>query len=91
MPSTLEWYMKKIFKLERNFLKLARPIAKRMTDIPLPEDRYFGAIQDLFFKLDGIDELLLNQDVTSIRLVTNAERMVVRETQRAFMYFSLYV
>ncbi|HMK37065.1 MAG TPA: TRC40/GET3/ArsA family transport-energizing ATPase [Desulfomonilaceae bacterium] len=90
MPSTMEWYMKKIFRLERNFLKLARPIAKRMTDVPLPEDTYFAALQDLFLHLDGIDDVLLDREITSIRLVTNAERMVVRETQRAFMYFCLY-
>src|SRR6266478_5130580 len=28
--------------------------------------------------------------LTSVRLVTNAEKMVVRETQRAFVYFSLH-
>jgi arsenite/tail-anchored protein-transporting ATPase len=90
MPSTLEWYMKKIFRLERNLLRVARPIAKRMTDIPLPEDSYFAALQDLFVSLNGIEKVLLDRDITSIRLVTNAERMVVRETQRAFMYFCLY-
>ncbi len=37
-----------------------------------------------------VDKVLLDREVTSIRLVTNAERMVVRETQRAFMYFCLY-
>jgi arsenite-transporting ATPase len=90
MPSTLDWYMKKLFRLERNLLKVARPIAKRMTDIPLPEDKYFAALQDLFIHLEGIDQILFDRDVTSMRLVTNAERMVVRETQRAFMYFCLY-
>jgi arsenite-transporting ATPase len=90
MPSTLEWYMKKLFRLERNLLKVARPIAKKITDIPLPEDKYFAALQDLFLNLEGIDEVLLDRNVTSIRLVANAERMVVRETQRAFMYFCLY-
>jgi arsenite-transporting ATPase len=90
MPTTLEWYMKKVFKLERNLMKVARPIAKRLTDVPLPEDSYFSALQDLFFRLDGVDQVLLDRQITSIRLVTNAERMVVRETQRAFMYFCLY-
>jgi arsenite/tail-anchored protein-transporting ATPase len=90
MPSTLEWYMKKLFRLERNLLKVARPIAKRMIDVPLPEDKYFAALQDLFVNLEGVDKVLLDRDVTSIRLVANAERMVVRETQRAFMYFCLY-
>jgi len=90
MPSTLEWYMKKLFKLERGILKVARPIAKRVTDLPVPEDSYFEAIQSLFGRLEGVDRVLLDREVTSVRLVTNAERMVIRETQRAFMYFCLY-
>lgn len=90
MPATLEWYMRKVFRLERSLLKMARPIAKKLTDVPLPEDSYFEAVKDLFLKLDGVDKALLDREVTSIRLVTNAERMVIRETQRAFMYFCLY-
>jgi len=90
MPNTLEWYIHKVFNLERSLMKVARPIAKRLTDIPLPEDSYFGALQDLFLKLEGVDKVLTNRDVTSVRLVTNPERMVVRETQRAFTYFCLY-
>lgn len=90
MPSTLEWYINKLFKLERNLMRVARPVAKRITDIPMPEDSYFLAIKDLFDQLEGVDKVLLDRDVTSVRLVTNAERMVIRETQRAFMYFCLY-
>ncbi len=90
MPTTLDWYMKRVFKLERNLMKVARPIAKKLTDIPLPEDAYFEDLQGLFLKLDGVDRVLLDRQITSIRLVTNAERMVIRETQRAFMYFCLY-
>ena len=35
-------------------------------------------------------ELLEDSAVTSVRLVTNPEKMVLRETQRAFVYFSLH-
>jgi arsenite/tail-anchored protein-transporting ATPase len=90
MPSTLEWYITRVFNLERSLMKVARPIAKRLTDIPIPEDSYFAAIKDLFLKLEGVDQVLLDRETTSVRLVTNAEKMVVRETQRAFMYFCLY-
>ncbi len=90
MPSTLEWYITRIFSLERSLMKMARPIAKRLTDIPIPEDSYFASLKDLFVKLEGVDQVLLDREVTSVRLVTNAEKMVVRETQRAFMYFCLY-
>lgn len=90
MPTTLEWYIRKVFNLERNLMKVARPVMKRVSDVPVPEDSYFGAIQDLFLKLEGVDRILLDREITSVRLVTNAERMVVRESQRAFMYFCLY-
>ena len=90
MPTTLEWYMKHIFPFQRGILKAVRPIANRVSPVELPTDNYFANIQDLFGRLDGIGELLENPKITSVRLVTNPERMVLRETQRAFVYFSLH-
>jgi len=90
MPTTLDWYMKHIFPFQRTVLKAVRPLANRVSPVELPTDHYFANIQDLFGKLEGIDELLENPRTTSVRLVTNAEKMVLRETQRAFVYFSLH-
>src|SRR5213594_434645 len=90
MPTTLDWYMKHIFPFHRGLLKAVRPIANRVSPVELPTDSYFANIQDLFGKLDGIGELLEDPRITSVRLVTNPERMVLRETQRAFVYFSLH-
>ena len=90
MPTTLDWYMKHIFPFQRNLLKAVRPIANRVAPFELPPDTYFGNIRDLFEKLEGIDEIMEDPKITSVRLVTNAEKMVLRETQRAFVYFSLH-
>src|SRR5579864_2039828 len=90
MPTTLEWYMKHIFPFQRGILKAVWPLANRVSPVELPTDNYFANIQDLFGKLDGIGELLEDPKITSVRLVTNPERMVLRETQRAFVYFSLH-
>ncbi len=90
MPTTLEWYMKHIFPFQRGIMKAVRPLANRVSPVELPPDSYFGNIQDLFGRLDGIGELLEDPKITSVRLVTNPERMVLRETQRAFVYFSLH-
>jgi arsenite-transporting ATPase len=90
MPTTLEWYMKHIFPFQRGLLRAVRPIANRVSPVELPPDNYFANIQDLFGRLDGISELLEDPKITSIRLVTNPEKMVLRETQRAFVYFSLH-
>src|ERR1039458_2966345 len=51
----------------------------------LPPDSYYGNIRDLFEKLEGVGEMMEDPRITSVRLVTNAEKMVVRETQRAFV------
>ncbi len=90
MPTTLEWYMKHIFPFQRGLLKAVRPLANRVSPVELPTDKYFANIKDLFGRLDGIGELMEDPKVTSVRLVTNPERMVLRETQRAFVYFSLH-
>jgi len=90
MPTALEWYMKKIFRLERRIFGVVRPVARRMVDIPLPEDQYFANIESLYTRLKGVDKLLTDPGVTSVRLVSNPEKMVLRETQRAFMFFSLH-
>jgi arsenite-transporting ATPase len=90
MPTALEWYMRKIFRLERKIFGYVRPVARRLVDIPLPEDDYFANIESLYTRLQGVDRLLTDPEVTSVRLVTNPEKMVLRETQRAFMFFSLH-
>lgn len=90
IPTALEWYIKKIFHLERQIFKVVRPVARRMTDVPLPEDEYFAALQRLFDRLEGVDRMLSDPTITTVRLVTNPEKIVLKETQRAFMYFCLY-
>ena len=90
IPTSLEWYMEKLFDIERRIVKVARPITKKLYKIPLPEDKYFDTIQKLFDRLKGIDGILSDPDITSVRLVTNPEKIILKETQRAYMYFSLY-
>jgi arsenite-transporting ATPase len=90
LPTTLEWYMKHVFSFERKLFKAIRPLANRVSPVELPADSYFRNIADLFGKVEGIDTVLEDGNVTSVRLVTNAEKMVLRETQRAFVYFSLH-
>lgn len=90
MPTVLKWYMKKLFNVERTIFKVARPVAKRLTDVPLPDDSYFKALENFYEKLKGVDELLIDPELTSVRIVSNPEKMVLKESQRAYMYFNLF-
>jgi arsenite-transporting ATPase len=90
IPVTLEWYIKKIFKIQRTVAKYVGPVAKRVVDVPIPGDDYFAAIEHLFQRLQGVDQVLTDSKITTVRLVTNPEKIVLKETQRAFMYFCLH-
>jgi len=90
MPTTLDWYMKHVFPWQRKVVKAIRPLANRMGPMEMPGESYFDNLQSLAGRVDGIAELLEDPQVTSVRLVTNAEKMVLKETQRAFVYFSLH-
>ncbi|MDP6594442.1 MAG: TRC40/GET3/ArsA family transport-energizing ATPase [Candidatus Poribacteria bacterium] len=90
IPTVLNWYMKHIFKLERKLAGVARTFVKKISSVPLPKDDYFQNLENLFDQIEGIDEVLANPEITTVRLVTNPEKMVITETQRAFMYFCLY-
>ncbi|MGE5838974.1 MAG: ArsA family ATPase [Deltaproteobacteria bacterium] len=90
VPTTLDWYIKKIFKMEKTLAKVVGPVAKRIYNVPIPGDEYFNAIEYLFERLSGVDQIMTDPEVTSVRLVANPEKIVIKETQRAFMYFSLY-
>ncbi|NPB05109.1 MAG: TRC40/GET3/ArsA family transport-energizing ATPase [Aquificae bacterium] len=90
MPTILKWYMKKIFHVERLIMKVARPVAGRLTDVPLPDESYYKAIETFYENLKGVDEVLLDPEVTSIRLVTNPEKMVLKESVRAYTYFNMF-
>jgi arsenite-transporting ATPase len=90
LPTTLEWYMKKVFNLERAIANMTRPIAKGLYDLPLPDDGYLQALATLRQCLQGVDQVLGDPKITSVGLVATPEKVVLKETQRAFMYFCLY-
>ena len=90
LPTIFEWYMKKFFNLERKIAKFIGPFVEKLYNVPMPEESCFDAVEELFMRLDGVEKLLSDARITSVRLVTNPEKIVVKETQRAFLYFTLY-
>lgn len=89
-PELLSWYMEKFFPLGKIGLKVMRPISKAMFKIELPNGAAMNDIERLYLKLAELQELIRNRDVTSLRLVTVPEKMVVEETKRNYMYLNLY-
>jgi len=90
VPKTIDWYVRKVFGFQRTASRLLRPIQKYGSKIPVPEDEYFDEVKELNEKLGGVDDLLQDPDVTSVRIVSLPEKIVLQETRRALLYLSLY-
>jgi arsenite-transporting ATPase len=89
-PEMAAWYVEKIFPVERKAMKVARPLMRAVTDMPLPEEELFDAITELVYDLRRLERLVTNPDISSVRLVLNPEKMVIKEARRAFTYLNLY-
>lgn len=89
-PDVFRWWLEKIFPVQRTFIKIARPVSKPLLGVPLPGEEILDSITELFQQLSEMHELLTDQDVTSVRIVVNPEKMVIREAERSFMYLNLY-
>ena len=89
-PEMFYWWMKKVFPTGRAVAHLVRPMAKLASDMPLPSDEVFDSAEHLFQELNKTQELLSDPKTTSVRLVVNPEKMVIKEAQRMLTYLSLY-
>ena len=91
LPDHMSWYVEKIFPLQRRAAKLVRPFANRARSLPpLPEDSVFAAGQRFYEAIASVEEILTDRDDASVRLVLNAEKMVIAEARRAYTYLNLY-
>src|SRR3954453_22476226 len=89
-PDVASWWLEKMLPLERKMMGAARPFAKAMLDISLPSDKVFDDVERLVQNLVAMNVILRNRATTSIRLVMNPDRMVIKESMRTFTYLNLY-
>ena len=89
-PDVATWWLEKVFPWERRIVSAARPIARGLLDVPLPSDAVFEDVERLVRNLVAMNDILRNREATSIRLVMNPDRMVVKEAMRTFTYLNLY-
>jgi arsenite/tail-anchored protein-transporting ATPase len=89
-PDVATWWLEKVFPFERRLMSAARPFARGLFDVPLPSDAVFENVERLVRNLVAMNEILRDRDTTSIRLVMNPDRMVVKEAMRTFTYLNLY-
>jgi arsenite-transporting ATPase len=90
LPEIMNWYIERIFPVERKVVKVVRPLVSRMTSLPIAGDQVFDAVERLHRNLDAVKVILTDEKVSSVRLVLNPEKMVINEARRTYTYLGLF-
>jgi arsenite-transporting ATPase len=85
-PDVVTWWLERILPSQRKFA----PWARSLFDVPLPADGVFDDLERLARNLVAMNEILRDGSRTTVRLVMNPDRMVVKEAMRTFTYLNLY-
>lgn len=89
-PELMAWYIEKFFPLGKVAMRVMKPLTKAIYKIELPDVKAMTDVEKVFVRLCELSQLLKNKSITTVRLVTIPEKMVVEETKRSYMYLSLY-
>ena len=93
LPETFGWFIKLIRNVEKFMVKpVIRPLSKKIKkidDFVAPVEVY-DKVDNLFSSTEGIIDLLADSSKTTMRLVMNPEKMVIKESMRALTYLNLY-
>jgi len=89
-PEIGRWWVEKIMPIHRTAVGVMRPFMRAATSLPMPSDDVYDTVKELFGQLDRLQKMLVDPELTSVRLVTNPEKMVIKEAQRTWAYFNLF-
>ncbi len=89
-PEMMHWWMSHMFPIQRRVAKAIRPVVGTLTNIPVPSNEVFDAVGELYSELQKVHDLLTDGEQSSMRLVVNPEKMVIKEAQRTLTYLNLF-
>lgn len=94
LPEVGGWYMRKFYKplqgMSVALRPLFEPIFRPITGFSLPDKEVMDAPYEFYEQIEALEKVLTDNTKTSVRLVTNPEKMVIKESLRAHAYLSLY-
>lgn len=89
-PEKLSGFLEKALPIKRKGAKIAGPAVEKIMKIPMPEDNVFDDVEYILAKMERLQELMLDKEVVSLRIVTTPEKIVIQEAKRNFTCLHLY-
>ena len=94
LPEVSGWYMRRFYKpfqsMSAALRPLFQPIFKPIAGFSLPTNEVMDAPYEFYEQIEALEKVLTDNTQTSVRLITNPEKMVLKESLRAHAYLSLY-
>ena len=94
LPEVSGWYMRRFYKPFQAVSVALRPIVepffRPIAGFSLPNKEVMDAPYEFYQQIEGLEKILTDNTLTSVRLVTNPEKMVIKESLRAHSYLCLY-
>lgn len=94
LPEVGGWYMRRFYKPFQGISVALRPfvepIFRPIAGFSLPDKEVMDAPYEFYEQIEALEKVLTDNTQTSVRLVTNPEKMVIKESLRAHAYLSLY-
>jgi arsenite-transporting ATPase len=94
LPEVGGWYMRRFYKPLQNVSAALRPLVEPLfrpiAGFSLPDKEVMDAPYEFYEQIEALEKVLTDNQQTSVRLVTNPEKMVIKESLRAHAYLSLY-
>ncbi|NJL89327.1 MAG: TRC40/GET3/ArsA family transport-energizing ATPase [Coleofasciculaceae cyanobacterium SM2_1_6] len=94
LPEVGGWYMRRFYKpfqgISVALRPLVEPIFRPIAGFSLPDKEVMDAPYEFYEQIEALEKVLTDNTQTSVRLVTNPEKMVIKESLRAHAYLSLY-
>jgi len=94
LPEVAGWYMRRFYKplqaVSSMLRPLVEPIFRPIAGFSLPNKEVMDAPYEFYEQIEALERVLTDNSKTSVRLVTNPEKMVIKESLRAHAYLSLY-
>jgi len=94
LPEVGGWYMRRFYKpfqgMSAALRPLVEPIFRPIAGFSLPDNEVMDAPYEFYEQIEALEKVLTDNAQTSVRLITNPEKMVIKESLRAHAYLSLY-
>ncbi|GAB4464490.1 MAG: TRC40/GET3/ArsA family transport-energizing ATPase [Elainellaceae cyanobacterium] len=94
LPEVAGWYMRRFYKplqaVSAALRPLVEPLFRPVAGFSLPNQEVMDAPYEFYEQIEALEKVLTDNTQTSVRLVTNPEKMVIKESLRAHAYLSLY-